>query len=57
MKGIETTGSSNILNGFIPLCNAEVIDKLLAAKAIIAKTTLDNWDGGRGETGSQRDNI
>ena len=53
MKGIETTGSSNILNGFIPLCNAEVIDKLLAAKAIpVAKTTLDEFGmGGRGETG------
>lgn len=35
MKGIETTGSSNILNGFIPLCNAEVIDKLLAAKQFL----------------------
>lgn len=52
-RGVETTGSSNILNGFVPLCNAEVIEKLLAAKAIpVAKTTLDEFGmGGRGETG------
>ncbi|OQC10332.1 MAG: Glutamyl-tRNA(Gln) amidotransferase subunit A [Tenericutes bacterium ADurb.Bin087] len=52
-KGVETTGSSNILNGFVPLCNAEVIEKLVAAKAIpVAKTTLDEFGmGGRGETG------
>lgn len=52
-KGVETTGSSNVLNGFVPLYNAEVVEKLINANAIpVAKTTLDELGmGGRGETG------
>jgi aspartyl-tRNA(Asn)/glutamyl-tRNA(Gln) amidotransferase subunit A len=52
-KGIETTAGSNILNGYIPLYDATVYDKLLKAKAIlIGKTTLDELAmGGTGMTG------
>lgn len=52
-KDIETTGSSNILNGYIPLFNATVIDKLLKANAIlIGKATLDELAmGGTGTSG------
>ena len=52
-KGIETNGSSNILNGYIPLFDAEVVARLKALKAIpIAKTTLDELGmGGKGITG------
>lgn len=52
-KGIETTASSNILNGYIPVFDATVIAKLKEAKAIlIGKTTLDELAmGGTGTTG------
>ena len=52
-KGIQSTGSSNILNGYVPLFNATVIDKLLEKDAIlIAKTTLDELAmGGTGTSG------
>ncbi len=52
-KGIETTASSNILNGYVPLFDATVIKKLLDAKAImVAKATLDELAmGGTGTTG------
>ena len=52
-KGIETTGSSKILEGYVPLFDAEVITRLKNAKAIpIAKTTLDELGmGGKGMTG------
>lgn len=52
-KGIETTGSSNILNGYVPLFDAEVVTRLKALKAIpVAKTTLDELGmGGKGITG------
>ena len=41
-KDIPTCGSSNILNGYKPLFNATVIDKLVNRGAIlIAKTTMD----------------
>jgi len=52
-KGIETNGSSKILKGYIPLFDAEVIERLKSQKAIpIAKTTLDELGmGGRGMTG------
>ncbi|MCX5775620.1 MAG: amidase family protein [Firmicutes bacterium] len=52
-KGIETTGSSNILNGYIPSFDATVVAKLLAAHAVpIAKSTLDELAmGGSGITG------
>ncbi len=52
-KGIETTAGSNILNGYVPLYDATVYDKLLKAKAIlIGKTTLDELAmGGTGMTG------
>jgi aspartyl-tRNA(Asn)/glutamyl-tRNA(Gln) amidotransferase subunit A len=52
-RGILTTASSDILNGFKPLFNATVIDRLLEKKAIlIGKTTLDELAmGGTGTTG------
>ncbi len=52
-KDFETTGSSNILNGYVPLFNATVIEKLDNAGAIlIAKSTLDELAmGGTGTTG------
>lgn len=52
-KGIETTGSSHILKGYVSLFDAEIIRKLKNHKAIpIAKTTMDELGmGGRGSTG------
>ena len=52
-KGKETTASSNILVGYVPLFDATVIEKLNAKKAImIGKTTLDELAmGGTGTTG------
>jgi aspartyl-tRNA(Asn)/glutamyl-tRNA(Gln) amidotransferase subunit A len=52
-KGIETTAGSNILNGYVPLYDATVYEKLIKAKAIlIGKTTLDELAmGGTGMTG------
>ncbi len=52
-QGIETTAGSNILNGYIPLFDATVYQKLIQAKAIlIGKTTLDELAmGGTGMTG------
>lgn len=52
-KGVETTASSNILKGYIPLFNAEVVERLNAKKAIpLGKTTLDELAmGGSGMTG------
>lgn len=52
-KGIETTGSSNLLNGYTPIIDAEVVTKLVKAKAIpLAKTTLDELGmGGKGISG------
>lgn len=51
-KGIPTTASSDILNGYIPLFDATVVSKLQAAKAVlIGKTTLDELAmGGTGTT-------
>ena len=52
-KGLETTASSNILKGYIPLFDATVYQRLKDAKAImIGKTTLDELAmGGTGMTG------
>ena len=52
-KGIPTTASSNILNGYIPVYDATVIAKLTEKKAVmIGKTTLDELAmGGTGTTG------
>lgn len=52
-KGIETTASSNILKGYIPLFDATVVAKLKEKKAImIGKSTLDELAmGGTGTTG------
>ena len=52
-KGIETTASSNILNGYVPLYDATVVAKLKEKKAVmIAKSTLDELAmGGTGTTG------
>ena len=52
-KGIETTASSNILNGYVPLFDATVIAKLKEKKAVmVAKATLDELAmGGTGTTG------
>ncbi len=52
-KGIETTASSNVLNGYIPLFDATVVAKLKERKCVlIGKTTLDELAmGGTGTTG------
>lgn len=51
-KGVETTASSNSLNGYIPLFDASVITKLKNAGMILmGKTTLDELAmGGTGTT-------
>lgn len=51
-KDILTTGSSNILNDYVPVFDATVIEKLKEKKAILlAKTTLDELAmGGTGIT-------
>lgn len=52
-KDIPTTGSSNILNGYVPLYDASIIERLNDAGAIlIGKATLDELAmGGTGTTG------
>ncbi len=52
-KGIETTASSNVLTNYVPLFDAEVVDRLKSAGAImLSKTTLDELAmGGTGTTG------
>ena len=52
-KGIPTTASSNILNGYVPIFDSEVYKRLVDAGAIlIGKTTLDELAmGGSGTTG------
>lgn len=52
-KGVPTTGSSNILNGYIPVFDATIVEKLKNAKAVpIGKTTLDELAmGGTGTSG------
>lgn len=52
-KNVPTTASSNVLNGYIPVYDATVVEKLRAAKAVaIGKTTLDELAmGGTGTTG------
>ena len=52
-KDIPTCGSSNILNGYVPIFSSEVVLRLEKAGAIvIGKTTLDELAmGGSGKTG------
>lgn len=52
-KDIETTGSSKLLEGYVPVFSSEVYLRLLANKAIcIGKTTLDELAmGGTGSSG------
>lgn len=52
-KGLETTASSKILEGYVPIFDAEVITRLKNAGAIlIAKSTLDELAmGGTGTSG------
>ncbi|MBR0194583.1 MAG: aspartyl/glutamyl-tRNA amidotransferase subunit A [Bacilli bacterium] len=52
-KDVPTTGSSNILKGYVPVFDATVVEKLRAAKAVaIGKTTLDELAmGGTGTSG------
>lgn len=53
IKDVPCTGSSNILNGYVPVYNATVINKLLAKKAIpVVKAALDELAmGGTGTSG------
>ena len=52
-KDIPTTGSSNILNGYVPVFSSEVVTRLEKEGAIIiAKSTMDELAmGGSGTTG------
>lgn len=52
-KGIPTTASSNILNGYVPIYDATVISKLKEKKMVlIGKSTLDELAmGGTGTSG------
>ena len=52
-KNIPTTASSNVLNGYVPVYDAAVVEKLRAAKAVaIGKVTLDELAmGGTGTSG------
>lgn len=52
-KDIPTTGSSNILNGYVPIYSSEVYLRLIEQGAIlIGKTTMDELAmGGTGTTG------
>jgi len=52
-KDVPTTGSSNILKGYVPVFDATVVEKLKNAKAVaIGKTTLDELAmGGTGTSG------
>nr|MCR5332791.1 Asp-tRNA(Asn)/Glu-tRNA(Gln) amidotransferase subunit GatA [Bacilli bacterium] len=52
-KDVPTTASSNILNGYVPVYNATVVQKLLDKKAIpVCKATLDELAmGGTGTSG------
>ena len=52
-KDVPTTGSSNILNGYIPVFDATIVENLKKAKAIpIGKSTLDELAmGGTGTSG------
>ena len=52
-KDVPTTGSSNVLNGYIPVYDAAVVERLKNAKAVpIGKTTLDELAmGGTGTSG------
>lgn len=52
-KGLPSTASSNILNGYVPVFDATVIEKLKSKKAVLlGKTTLDELAmGGTGTTG------
>lgn len=52
-KNVQTCASSNILNGYIPIFNATIVERLIKCKAIpIAKATLDELAlGGTGTTG------
>lgn len=52
-KGVPTTASSNILNGYIPVFDATIVERLKNAKAVpIGKTTLDELAmGGTGTSG------
>lgn len=58
-KGIETTASSNILNGYVPLFDATVVKKLKNAGMImVAKTTMDELAmGGTGTTGHKGNTV
>ena len=53
IKDVPCTGSSNILNGYVPVYSATVINKLLAKKAIpVVKAALDELAmGGTGTSG------
>lgn len=52
-KDVPTTGSSNILNGYVPVFDATVVDKLNKLNAVaMAKATLDELAmGGTGTSG------
>lgn len=52
-KGVETSASSNILNGYVPIYDATVVSKLNHAGMIqVAHTTMDELAmGGTGTTG------
>lgn len=58
-KDVETTASSNILNGYVPVFDATVISKLKKAGMImVAHTTMDELAmGGTGTTGHKGNTL
>ena len=57
-KGIRTTASSRILDNYIPVYNAHIVDKLQAAGAVvIAKASMDELGMGGTNRNATQDQL